>query len=33
MLFFVGIVLFVAVIAVLRAPLPLQDQRSRETEL
>jgi hypothetical protein len=33
MLFFVGILLFVAVIGVLRAPLPFPPERSRNTEL
>jgi hypothetical protein len=30
--FLVGILLFVVVVAVLQAPLPLQDQRSRDFE-
>jgi hypothetical protein len=32
MQFLVGILLFVVVVAVLQAPLPLQDQRSRDFE-
>jgi hypothetical protein len=32
MQFLVGILLFVVVVAVLQAPLPLQDQRSRDLE-